>query len=93
VNFDAITLCVASQRVCCCCLFRYRLSPETFGYTLVYHRRGRKRLGRHLTIILTCVAHKRSTEPNDDMLIMNMAGGHDGRCLLCPATLCSHSFV
>jgi hypothetical protein len=21
---------------CCCCLFRYRLSPETFGYTLVY---------------------------------------------------------
>jgi len=19
----------------CCCLFRYRLSPETFGYTLV----------------------------------------------------------
>jgi hypothetical protein len=21
----------------CCCLFRYRLSPETFGYTLVWH--------------------------------------------------------
>jgi hypothetical protein len=21
---------------CCCCLFRYRLSPETFGYTLVW---------------------------------------------------------
>jgi len=20
----------------CCCLFRYRLRPETFGYTLVY---------------------------------------------------------
>jgi hypothetical protein len=20
---------------CCCCLFRYRLSPETFGYTLI----------------------------------------------------------
>jgi hypothetical protein len=23
---------------CYCCLFRYRLSPETFGYTLVYTR-------------------------------------------------------
>jgi len=34
VSFAAITLCVASQRVCCC-LFRYRLSPETFGYTVV----------------------------------------------------------
>jgi len=34
VSFTAITLCVASQRVCCC-LFRYRLRPETFGYTLV----------------------------------------------------------
>jgi hypothetical protein len=30
VNFAAITLCVY-----CCCLFRYRLSPETFGYTSV----------------------------------------------------------
>jgi hypothetical protein len=35
VSFAAITLCVASQRVCCC-LFRYRLSPETFGYTFVF---------------------------------------------------------
>jgi hypothetical protein len=35
-----ITFCVASQRVCCCCCcwFRYRLSPETFGYTLVSMR-------------------------------------------------------
>jgi len=31
VTFAAITFCV------CCCkrIFRYRLSPETFGYTLV----------------------------------------------------------
>jgi len=37
VSFVAITLCGASQRSLyyCCCLFRYRLSPETFGYTLI----------------------------------------------------------
>jgi len=29
-------LCCFLTSVCCCCLFRYRLSPETFGYTLVY---------------------------------------------------------
>jgi hypothetical protein len=30
------TLCCFSTSVYCyCCLFRYRLSPETFGYTLV----------------------------------------------------------
>jgi hypothetical protein len=29
-------LCCFSASVCCC-LFRYRLSPETFGYTLVYY--------------------------------------------------------
>jgi hypothetical protein len=29
------SLCCFSTSVCCC-LFRYRLSPETFGYTLVY---------------------------------------------------------
>jgi hypothetical protein len=30
-------LCCFSTSVycCCCCLFRYRLSPKTFGYTLV----------------------------------------------------------
>jgi hypothetical protein len=34
VSFAAITLCVASQRVfIAVCLFRYGLSPETFGYT------------------------------------------------------------
>jgi hypothetical protein len=34
VSFAAITLCVDSQRVVyCCCLFRYRLSPETFDTT------------------------------------------------------------
>jgi hypothetical protein len=42
VSFAAITLCVASQRVFVVVvvyLFRYRFSPETFGYTLVlsYH--------------------------------------------------------
>jgi len=51
VSFDAITLCVASQRafvvvvvvvvvviiiiIIIVVLFRYRLSPETFRYTLV----------------------------------------------------------
>jgi hypothetical protein len=28
-------LCCFSTSVYCCCLFRYRLSPETFGYTPV----------------------------------------------------------
>jgi hypothetical protein len=28
-------LCCFSTSVYCCCLFRYRLSPGTFGYTLV----------------------------------------------------------
>jgi hypothetical protein len=37
VTFAAITpLCCFSTNASCCCLFRYRLSPETFGYTLVY---------------------------------------------------------
>jgi hypothetical protein len=42
MSFSAITLCVASQRVLIVVvvvvviyLFRYRLSPETFGYTVV----------------------------------------------------------
>jgi len=30
-------LCCFSTSVYCCCLLRYRLSPETFGYTLVYY--------------------------------------------------------
>jgi hypothetical protein len=34
VSFASVTLCIASQRVYCR-LFRYGLSPETFGYTLV----------------------------------------------------------
>jgi hypothetical protein len=33
VSYAAISLYVASQRVC---IFRYRLSPEIFGYTLVH---------------------------------------------------------
>jgi hypothetical protein len=34
-------LCCFSTSVCYCCLFRYRPSPETFGYTLVFwfHKR------------------------------------------------------
>jgi hypothetical protein len=38
VNFALRTLCVVSQRVFFCCkrIFRYRLSPESFGYTLVH---------------------------------------------------------
>jgi len=30
--------CFSTSVYCCfcCCLFRYRLSPETFGHTLVY---------------------------------------------------------
>jgi hypothetical protein len=34
-------LCCFSTNVCCCCcccLFRHRLSPETFGYTLVHRK-------------------------------------------------------
>jgi hypothetical protein len=27
--------CFSTSVYCCCCLFRYRLGPETFGYTLV----------------------------------------------------------
>jgi hypothetical protein len=27
--------CFSTSVYCCCCLFRYRLSPETFRYTLV----------------------------------------------------------
>jgi hypothetical protein len=42
INFAAITLCVASQRVfIVVTMFIYRPSPETFGYTLVC---GRKHL-------------------------------------------------
>jgi hypothetical protein len=29
-------LCCFSANVYCCCLFRYRLNPENFGYTLVF---------------------------------------------------------
>jgi len=35
VSFAAITLRVASQWLFVVCLFRYRLSPETFWYILV----------------------------------------------------------
>jgi hypothetical protein len=29
--------CFSTSVYYCCCLFRYRLSPETFGYTLVWY--------------------------------------------------------
>jgi hypothetical protein len=35
VSFAAITLCVVSQRVFVVVVYFLRLSPETFGYTLV----------------------------------------------------------
>jgi hypothetical protein len=35
VSFAAITLRVASQRVFIVVSVRFRLSPETFGYTLI----------------------------------------------------------
>jgi hypothetical protein len=43
VSFAATTLYVASQRRVYFCkrIFRYRFSPETFGYTLVYQTIGR----------------------------------------------------
>jgi len=28
--------CFSTSVYCCCCLFHYRLSPETFGYTLAH---------------------------------------------------------
>jgi hypothetical protein len=30
--------CFSTSVYCCCCVFRYRLSPGTFGYTLVHAR-------------------------------------------------------
>jgi len=39
VSFAVITLGVSQ---CVCYLFRYRLCPETCGYTLVYMTQGRK---------------------------------------------------
>jgi hypothetical protein len=46
-------LCCFSARVCCC-LFRYRLSPETFGYTLA-RARARVCLYIYIYIILFAV--------------------------------------
>jgi hypothetical protein len=34
VSFAAITLCVLLNECLLLCVFRYRLSPETFGYSL-----------------------------------------------------------
>jgi len=36
VSFAVITFCVASQRVFVFVVDFYKLSPETFGYTLVH---------------------------------------------------------
>jgi hypothetical protein len=44
-------LCCFPTSVCCCCLFRYQLSPETFGYTLVQPSvRSWRRKIRHVVI-------------------------------------------
>jgi len=38
-------LCCSRTRVYCCCrLFRYHLSPETFGYTIVCSECGKTRI-------------------------------------------------
>jgi len=39
-------LCCFSTRVYCCCLFRYRLSTETFGHTLA-HTKKKDYLTKH----------------------------------------------
>jgi hypothetical protein len=45
VSFAAITLCVFSQRVFIVVVFYFvRLGPETFGYTLLIHSIGPKRI-------------------------------------------------
>jgi hypothetical protein len=31
--------CLSTSVYCCKCIFRIRLSPETFGYTLLFHAR------------------------------------------------------
>jgi hypothetical protein len=46
-------LCCFSASVCCCCLFRYRLSPETFGYTLVFSLIIIQDMVRRLTVSYT----------------------------------------
>jgi hypothetical protein len=35
--------CFSASVYCCCCLFRYRLSPVTFGYTLVFTPSAREK--------------------------------------------------
>jgi hypothetical protein len=47
------TLCCFSTSACCCCcccLFRYRLSPETFGYTLVRGKWNESRKKRSVVV-------------------------------------------
>jgi len=55
-------LCCFSSSVCFCCfLFRYRLSPETFDYTLVVlHTRAVSVFNIHYTVF-TRVAYQFST--------------------------------
>jgi hypothetical protein len=40
-------LCYFSTNVCCCCLFRYGLSTETFWYTFIY-------IWRWMCLSVTC---------------------------------------
>jgi hypothetical protein len=51
------TLCCFSKIVCCC-LFRYRLSPETFGYTLVLYIEwdcGQPREGKYFEVFTAVI--------------------------------------
>jgi hypothetical protein len=43
-----------STSVYCCCLFRYRLSPETFGYTLVLPLRN----ALHFALCMNITQHE-----------------------------------
>jgi hypothetical protein len=57
-------LCCFSTSVCCCKrVFRYRLSPETFGYTLVFPRETDTRRGSHfvqrMVLPATAMAYQR----------------------------------
>jgi len=61
-------------------MFRYRLSPETFGYTLLVYRSVEHDEGRWKTFIKTvCTLHERETE-NGDNELLDWTGGafHQG---------------
>jgi len=46
--------CFSTSVYCfCCCLFRYRLSSETFGYTLVRSKRAQEIPSLKLKVFVT----------------------------------------